>query len=65
MWNRTLDRARTSAFHSCEELWKKLCEQAVVEQDSENLLELAREINRQLGGKEERLKDLKARCSRP
>ena len=35
--------------------WRKLCEQAAVEQDPQKLLELAREINRLLEEKEERL----------
>jgi hypothetical protein len=38
------------------ELWRKLCEQAAVEQDPEKLLELASEINRLLDEKEARLK---------
>lgn len=38
------------------ELWRKLCEQAAVEQDPEKLLELTREINRLLDEKEARLK---------
>lgn len=38
------------------ERWRKLCEQAASEQDSERLLELAKEINRLLEEKEERLK---------
>ena len=35
--------------------WRKLCEQAAVEQDPQKLLELAREINRMLEEKEQRL----------
>lgn len=38
-----------------EERWKKLCEQAVVEQDPRKLLEIAAEINRLLEEKEQRL----------
>ena len=38
------------------ELWRKLCEQAAVEQDPDKLLGLAREINRLLDEKEARLK---------
>ena len=41
------------------ELWRKLCEQAAVEQDPDKLLELAREINRLLDEKEARLKNEK------
>jgi hypothetical protein len=37
------------------ELWRSLCAQAAVEQDPEKLVELATEINRLLGEKEERL----------
>jgi hypothetical protein len=37
------------------ERWKKLCEQAAVEQDPEKLLQLTEEINRLLEVKEERL----------
>ena len=38
------------------EKWRKLCEQAAVEQDPERLLELSQEINRLLEEKEERLR---------
>lgn len=38
------------------ERWKQLCEQAAVEQDSQRLLELFREINRLLEEKQNRLK---------
>jgi len=38
------------------ETWRKLSEQAAVEQDPDKLLELAKEINRLLEQKEERLK---------
>ena len=41
------------------ELWRKLCEQAAVEQDPDKLLQLAREINRLLDEKEARLKSQK------
>ena len=37
------------------ERWMELCEQAGVEQDSERLLELTKEINRLLGEKEQRV----------
>jgi hypothetical protein len=37
------------------ERWKKLCEQAAVEQDPQKLLQLIEEINRLLEVKEERL----------
>jgi len=40
---------------TCER-WRKLCEQAAVEQDPEKLLELADEINRLLDEKEQRLR---------
>jgi hypothetical protein len=36
--------------------WRKLCEQAAIEQDSDRLLELIKEINRLLEEKEELLK---------
>jgi hypothetical protein len=42
-----------------QERWKQLCEQAVIEQDAERLLELTREINRLLHEKEERLMKLR------
>ena len=38
-----------------KEHWKILCEQAAVERDHTKLLELAREINRLLTEKQERL----------
>jgi hypothetical protein len=38
------------------ERWRKLCEQAAGEQDSEKLMELAHEIDRLLEAKEQRLK---------
>jgi hypothetical protein len=37
------------------ERWKELCEQAAVEQDPQRLLELTREINDSLLGKQRRL----------
>jgi hypothetical protein len=37
------------------ERWRKLCEQAAVEQDPEKLMELVNEINVLLSEKEERL----------
>ena len=37
------------------ERWKQLCEEAVVEQDPQRLLELTREINDLLLGKQRRL----------
>ena len=43
------------------ELWQRVCEQAAVEQDSEKLLQLTREINRLLNEKEERLKNLRSK----
>ena len=39
-----------------EERWRKLCEAAAKEQDSERLLELVRQINQMLDDKERRLK---------
>jgi hypothetical protein len=39
-----------------KERWKQLCEQAEVEQDSEKLMDLIKEINRMLDDKDERLK---------
>lgn len=44
-----------------EELWRKYCERAIVEQDPERLLELVAEINRLLEEKEERLKEQRRR----
>lgn len=38
------------------ERWRQLCEQASVEQDSEKLLELVKQINLLLDEKEQRLK---------
>lgn len=38
------------------ERWRKLCEEAAVEQDPDRLLELTEEITRLLDEKEERLK---------
>jgi len=38
------------------ERWRKLCEQAAVEQDPERLVELTGEINRLLEEKEQRLR---------
>ena len=38
--------------------WRELCEQAAFEQDPDKLLELVREINRQLEEKEKRLRNL-------
>jgi hypothetical protein len=43
------------------ERWRKLCEQAAIEQDPKKLLELAEEINRLLEAKEHRLKNQHAR----
>jgi hypothetical protein len=37
------------------ERWRELCQQAVVEQDSQKLLQLIREINQLLEAKERRL----------
>jgi len=37
------------------ERWRELCQQAVVEQDSQKLLELIREINQILEAKDRRL----------
>lgn len=37
------------------ERWRKLCEQAAVEQDANKLMELIEEINQLLENKEERL----------
>ena len=39
-----------------EERWRKLCEAAAKEQDSERLLDLVRQINQMLADKERRLK---------
>jgi hypothetical protein len=40
-----------------EERWRKLCEEAPKEQDSDRLLELVRQINQMLADKERRLQD--------
>jgi len=47
------------------EPWMDLCEQAVVEQDSEKLLLLAQEIVRLLNEKEDRLKNLRSKANDP
>ncbi len=39
------------------ERWRKLCEQAAIEQDPERLLELTQEITRLLHEKDQRLKN--------
>ena len=39
-----------------KEQWRRLCEQAAVEQDPARLLELIQEIDRLLGEKDKRLK---------
>ena len=39
------------------ERWRKLCEEAAIEQDPERLLQLAQEITRLLDEKEQRLKN--------
>ena len=43
------------AMQDKTERWKKLCEEAAVEQDPQRLLELTREINDLLLGKQRRL----------
>jgi hypothetical protein len=43
-----------------KERWKELCEQAAVEQDSEKLMDLIKEINRLLEEKEQRVKGRQA-----
>ena len=51
-----------------KELWKKLCEEASTEQDSERLVQLVQEINRLIEEKQLRLKNNErstARLSRP
>jgi hypothetical protein len=42
-----------------KERWQRLCEQAVVEQDPERLIELTAEITRLLEEKEKRLRSQK------
>ena len=42
------------------ERWRKLCEQAAIEQDPQKLLELSEEINSLLEAKEQRLKNEQA-----
>ena len=39
-----------------EERWRRLCEEAAKEQDSERLVDLVRQINQMLADKERRLK---------
>ena len=41
------------------ELWRKFCEQAAVEEDTDKLFELAQEINRLLEEKEVQLRKLR------
>ena len=51
-----------------KELWKKLCEEASIEQDSDRLVQLVQEINRLIEEKQLRLKNDEqstARRSRP
>ncbi len=43
-----------------KEQWEQLCEKATVEQDSEQLMALIREINQMLYDKEQRLKRVEA-----
>ena len=43
-----------------KERWERLCQQASIEQDSERLLSLIKEINELLEAKDERLKQQKA-----
>jgi hypothetical protein len=45
--------------------WRKLCQQAAVEQDPDKLMELVKEIDRLLAEKEERLKANRARNDVP
>jgi hypothetical protein len=47
-----------------KELWEQFCEQAAVEQDPERLVQLAKEINRMLEEKEQRLKQNDGRRSK-
>lgn len=50
--------AKCEVFHmrgETEEHWRKLCEQAIHEQDPDKLMKLIAEINRLLEEKEERL----------
>jgi hypothetical protein len=50
-------RTEASAMRGkTKELWEQFCEQAAVEQDPERLVQLAKEINRMLEEKEQRLK---------
>ena len=46
-----------------KERWQELCEQAVVEQDPDKLMELTKEINALLEDKEQRLHN--ARTAKP
>jgi hypothetical protein len=39
-----------------KEDWMQLCEQVAIEQDTQRLIELVRELNRMLDEKEQRLK---------
>jgi hypothetical protein len=42
--------------------WRKLCEQAAVEQNPDKLMKLIREITRLLQEKEQRLKEVRGRA---
>jgi hypothetical protein len=48
-------RTRASIVRENKERWRELCEQAAVEQDPQKLLELTRQINDLLLGKQHRL----------
>lgn len=47
-----------------KEIWMHLCEQAVVEQDPEKLMDLIKQINQLLEEKERRLKSDSKGCDR-
>ena len=55
-------RTEASAMRGkTKELWEQFCEQAAVEQHPEKLVQLAKEINRMLEEKENRLKQNQAK----
>ena len=55
-------RTEASAMRgNTKELWEQFCEQAAVEQDPDKLVQLAKEINRMLEEKENRLKQNQAK----
>lgn len=70
MWQRSKNRSAVQSVRVTEftdwrpstiqgkvkEDWLQLCEQVAIEQDTQRLIELVRELNRMLDEKEQRLK---------